>query len=144
MRSPPRERRVLAKQEPADARLDGDRQEALLLDHARCVHVSPTARAAGRGLCTTRRCIVARLKTHPHVREAAVVAFPDRRAGTGLYAFVEGDSVLTSPDLREFLATDGKAPQLPEHLQVTDELPRTASGEVRSEILELIAMNQVD
>src|SRR5262249_59164949 len=33
--------------------------------------------------------IAARLKTHPEVRDAAVVAFPDRRTGTGLYAFVE-------------------------------------------------------
>jgi hypothetical protein len=91
--------------------------------------------------------IVTRLKAHPQVREAVVVAFPDRRAGTGLYAFVEGDSALTEPGLREFLAVETAAkapPKLPEHLQVTGRLPRTASGEVRREILELVAMNQVD
>jgi acyl-coenzyme A synthetase/AMP-(fatty) acid ligase len=91
--------------------------------------------------------IATRLKAHPHVREAVVVAFPDRRAGTGLYAFVEGDSPLTERGLREFLGaeTTGKAPpKLPEHLQVTGRLPRTPSGEVRREILELVAMNQVD
>jgi hypothetical protein len=32
----------------------------------------------------------------------------------------------------------------PEHLQVTPALPRRASGEVRSEILQLVALNQVD
>ena len=32
----------------------------------------------------------------------------------------------------------------PEHLQVIDELPRRPSGEVRNEILQLIALNQVD
>jgi hypothetical protein len=90
--------------------------------------------------------IVARLKAHPQVREAVVVAFPDRRAGTGLYAFVEGDPGLTERGLREFLAAENArpAPRLPEHLQVTPALPRAVSGEVRSEILELVAMNQVD
>ena len=39
-------------------------------------------------------------------------------------------------------AADGPKP--PEHLQVADELPRAPNGEVRSEILQLVAMNQVD
>jgi hypothetical protein len=75
------------------------------------------------------------------------VAFPDRRVGTGLYAFVEGDPGLTERGLREFLAAETAAktaPKSPEHLQVTGQLPRGVSGEVRSEILELVAMNQVD
>jgi hypothetical protein len=91
--------------------------------------------------------IATRLKAHPQVREAVVVAFPDRRAGTGLYAFVEGDPVLTERGLRDFLDVQPATtalPKLPEHLQVTGRLPRTASGEVRREILELVAMNQVD
>ena len=91
--------------------------------------------------------IATRLKAHPQVREAVVVAFPDRRAGTGLYAFVEGDPALTERSLREFLGTETAVkalPKLPEHLQVTGRLPRAASGEVRREILELVAMNQVD
>jgi predicted Ser/Thr protein kinase len=95
--------------------------------------------------------IVARLKEHPQVREAVVVAFPDRRTGTGLYAFVEGAAGLTEPELREFLAgregreaTSPPASIPPEHLQVIDALPRLPSGEVRNEILQLVAMNQVD
>jgi hypothetical protein len=32
----------------------------------------------------------------------------------------------------------------PEHLQVVQTLPRNREGEVRSEILELVAMNQLD
>jgi hypothetical protein len=87
--------------------------------------------------------IAAHLKTHPQVRESVVVAFPDRRAGTGLYAFVEAAPGLSEEHLREFIATSS-APRPPEHLQLTDELPRRATGEVRSEILQLIAMNQVD
>ena len=45
-------------------------------DHARHSSASSTARAAGRGWCTMRRSIAARLKTHPQVRDAAVVAYP--------------------------------------------------------------------
>jgi hypothetical protein len=93
--------------------------------------------------------IAARLKTHPQVREVAIVAYPDRRAGTGLYAFVEGGPALTERSLRDYMAGgDGpkgpKGPKPPEHLQVTEELPRRASGEIRNEILQLVAMNQVD
>jgi hypothetical protein len=91
--------------------------------------------------------IAARLKTHPQVRETVVVAYPDRRAGTGLYAFVEGGPGLTERGLREFIAagtSPESGPRPPEHLQVTEKLPRGASGEVRSEILQLVAMNQVD
>src|SRR5580704_6453579 len=39
--------------------------------------------------------IAAGLKTHPQISDAAVVAFPDRRAGTGLYAFIEAGPELS-------------------------------------------------
>src|SRR5579872_1109491 len=93
----------------------------------------------GRGMRFAREApaIAARLKTHPKVRDAAIVAFPDRRAGTGLYAFVEGSA--SEPELRDFLGRS-----TPEYLQIVDALPRNAAGEVRSEILELVAMNQLD
>jgi len=91
--------------------------------------------------------IVALLKAHPQVRETVVVAYPDRRAGTGLYAFVEGGPGLTEASLRDLIATEktsAAGPTPPEHLQVIERLPRRASGEVRGEILQLVAMNQVD
>jgi hypothetical protein len=81
--------------------------------------------------------IAARLRAHPKVRDVAIVAYPDRRAGTGLYAFVEGDA--GDSELRDYLGRGG-----PEYLQIVDALPRNGSGEVRSEILELVAMNQLD
>jgi AMP-binding enzyme C-terminal domain len=87
--------------------------------------------------------IAARLKTHPQVRETVVLAFPDRRAGTGLYAFVEAAPGVAEQSLREFIA-DSPGAKPPEHLQVTNELPRRASGEIRNEILQLVAMNQLD
>jgi hypothetical protein len=87
--------------------------------------------------------IAARLMAHPQVREVAIVAYPDRRAGTGLYAFVEGSPALSERVLRDFMAGHD-APKPPEHLQVAEELPRRSSGEIRNEILQLVAMNQVD
>jgi hypothetical protein len=86
--------------------------------------------------------IVAALRSHPQVRDAVVVAFPDRRSGTGLYAFVEAGS--TEQTLRDALIAAVGATKVPERLQIVDALPRTAGGEVRQEILQLIAMNQVD
>lgn len=93
----------------------------------------------GRGLRFVREApeIAARLRAHPRVHDVAVVPFPDRRAGTGLYAFVEGSA--SDRELLDFLGDRG-----PEHLQVVEALPRDARGEVRSEILELVAMNQLD
>jgi hypothetical protein len=87
--------------------------------------------------------IAARLREHQSVRDVAIVAFPDRRAGIGLYAFVEAAPDVSERSLREFVGTKLGA-AAPEHLQVTGALPRDLSGEVRNEILQLIAMNQVD
>jgi AMP-binding enzyme C-terminal domain len=88
--------------------------------------------------------IAARLKAHPRVRDAAVLAFPDRRAGTGLYAFVEADADLSEHSLHDFVVAEIGRPKAPERLQVVAALPRRAGGELRGEILQLIAMNQVD
>jgi hypothetical protein len=86
--------------------------------------------------------ITAALKRDPRVRDAAVVAFPERRAGTGLYAFVETAGSLSERQVEEMLAACGVRP--PERLQLVEAMPRRPSGEVRSEILQLVAMNQVD
>ncbi len=93
----------------------------------------------GRGMRFIREApaIAALLRSHPRVRDVAVVAFPDRRAGTGLYAFVEGAA--GDRELRDFLGSAA-----PEHLQTVEALPRDAHGEIRNEILELVAMNQLD
>ena len=88
--------------------------------------------------------IAARFKAHAQVRGVAVVAFPDRRAGTGLYAFVEAEPPLTERAARDYIAGALGRAKAPEHLQLVPALPRNAAGEVRTEILQLIAMNQVD
>jgi len=88
--------------------------------------------------------IAAGFSAHAQVRGVAVVAFPDRRAGTGLYAFVEAEPALTERAARDYIAGAIGRTRPPEHLQLVAALPRTAAGEVRTEILQLIAMNQVD
>ena len=88
--------------------------------------------------------IVARLRQHPQIRDAAVVAFPDRRSGTGLYAFVAAERTLGEASVRDFIVAAGSKLKPPEHIQLVDALPCDANGKVRSEILQLVAMNQVD
>jgi hypothetical protein len=70
------------------------------------------------------------------------VAFPERRAGTGLYAFVETAASLSERQVEEMMASCGVRP--PERIQLVEAMPRRPNGEVRSEILQLVAMNQVD
>jgi hypothetical protein len=94
----------------------------------------------GRRLVNDVPLLTARLKQHPFVRDAAIVAFPDRRAGTGLYAFVEAQA--TDAALFEFFSD--ASPKAPEHMQIVEALPRDNSGQVRTDILQLVAMNQID
>jgi predicted Ser/Thr protein kinase len=94
----------------------------------------------GRKLKNHAPAIVARLRQHPQVRDAVLVAYPDRRAGTGLYAFIEASNA-SEADLRNFLRGSVAAP---ERVQIVEALPRRSTGEVRTEILQLVAMNQID
>jgi hypothetical protein len=94
--------------------------------------------------------IVDALRKVPEVKDAAVVAFADRRAGVGLYAFVEPNAAYSGSksELEDLTAgifgRKWRGPVPPEHIQAVDALPRDASGDVRNELLHLIAMNQVD
>ena len=87
--------------------------------------------------------LLARLKQHPDVRDAVIVAFPDRRTGTGLYAYVEAEAIAES-DLLAFLGEETGGAAAPERLQVVDRLPRNGGGDIRTDILQLVAMNQID
>jgi hypothetical protein len=77
------------------------------------------------------------------VNDVAIVAFADRRTGVGLYAFVEAGRTALEDQLRSEL-TAAKGPKPPEHIQVVQALPRDAAGKPRTEILQLVAMNQLD
>lgn len=98
---------------------------------------------AGPRLVADAPPLTARLKTHPQVRDAVIVPFPDRRSGTGLYAFVQAEGV-TEEALQEFLAAGTHQAKPPERMQIVEMLPRDGDGAIRTEWLTLIAMNQLD
>jgi hypothetical protein len=97
----------------------------------------------GRRLVNDAPVLVDLIRRNPDVRDTAIVAFADRRSGVGLYAFVEADQTALETQLRRELAA-ARGPKPPEHIQVVQALPRDASGKPRTEILQLVAMNQVD
>ena len=97
----------------------------------------------GRRLVNDAPVLVDLIRKNPEVRDTAIVAFADRKTGVGLYAFVEADKTALESQLRRDLAA-AKGPKPPEHIQVVHALPRDASGKPRTEILQLVAMNQLD
>jgi hypothetical protein len=97
----------------------------------------------GRRLVNDAPVLMELIRSNPGVRDAAIVAFADRRTGVGLYAFVESDSSALEEQLQDELAA-AKGPKPPEHIQIVQALPRDAAGRPRTEILQLVAMNQLD
>jgi serine/threonine protein kinase len=97
----------------------------------------------GRRLVNDAPVLVELIKKNPAVRDAAIVAFADRRAGVGLYAFVEADRATLEAQLRSELAA-ARGPRPPEHIQVVKALPRDGEGKPRMEVLQLVATNQLD
>jgi hypothetical protein len=97
----------------------------------------------GRRLVNDAPVLIELIRKNPEVRDTAIVAFADRRTGVGLYAFVEADNVALEKQLRSELAA-AKGVKPPEHIQVVHALPRDAAGKPRTEILQLVAMNQID
>jgi hypothetical protein len=97
----------------------------------------------GRRLVNDAPVLIELIRKNPGVRDTAIVAFADRRTGVGLYAFVEADQLALEAQLRGEL-TAAKGPKPPEHIQVVQALPRDAAGKPRTEILQLVAMNQLD
>jgi hypothetical protein len=98
----------------------------------------------GPRLVTDAPQIAAKLKSHPQVRDVVVLAFPDRRVGTGLYAFIEGNPGADEKAIHDFMIANIGRAKAPERMQLVAALPRHADGSVRIEILQLIAMNQLD
>ncbi len=90
--------------------------------------------------------IAAELGKVATVREAHIADFPTPGGSFGLYAFVEAapGAAVSAEALRAHLA--GALPdQLPpEHIQLVAALPRDAAGNVRDDLLRLVALNQID
>jgi hypothetical protein len=94
--------------------------------------------------------IAAALAGHPGVHDVAVLAYPDRLTGTGLYAFVERDrnqgarKDLSEDKLAAYVTGALGRDNAPNYIQVVTALPRNAAGQVRTDILQLVATNQVE
>ena len=97
----------------------------------------------GRRLVNDAPVLIEIIRKNPEVRDTAIVAFADRRVGVGLYAFVEADQAALEKQLRSELSS-AKGVKPPEHIQVVHALPRDSAGNTRTEILQLVAMNQID
>src|SRR5262249_19665732 len=102
------------------------------------------AEGGGKRIAYDTPAIEAALTAHPSVRGAAVLDFPDRRGGAGLYAFVEAQSSLTEEELVQYLIHALGKGRAPEYVHIVGSLPRTSTGQIRGDILRLVSTNQVD
>lgn len=78
------------------------------------------------------------LHAHPAVREASVVAMPHARLGEGVCAYVilRGGETASAEALAAHVGASGLAKQkIPERFELVEDLPRTASGKVRKDLL---------
>lgn len=78
----------------------------------------------------------------PGVSAAAIVGYPYRRKGVGLYAFVESSQLDAAAVTAALKAQDPADP--PELVQIVSALPRRPGGAVMTDVLSLIATNQID
>ncbi|MFS0736037.1 AMP-binding protein [Sphingomonas sp. 1P06PA] len=86
------------------------------------------------------------LHRHPAIAEAAVVAMPHARLGEGVCAFLvmRGDNLPAFDEVAHFVSANGLAPQKrPERIEIVDDLPRTASGKVRKDLLRSMITQQL-
>ena len=85
--------------------------------------------------------------SHHKVAEAAVVGYPHKIKGNGLYCYVTLNSNSTSSDelkkeLREWVRKKIGALASPDLIQFANNLPKTRSGKIMRRILRKIASNQ--
>jgi predicted Ser/Thr protein kinase len=87
--------------------------------------------------------IAARLSSLSGVTGAAVVAYPTPR-GARLYAFVETAAPLSESEVRAHIAAASEGLPDPSLVQIARQLPRRPEGDLRDDVLRLVAQNQVD
>jgi cyclohexanecarboxylate-CoA ligase len=78
------------------------------------------------------------LYTHPAIREVAVVAMPHPRLGETCCAFVtlKDGATFNTEAMQNVLKSSGLAKQkIPERLEIVDNLPYTAAGKIRKNLL---------
>lgn len=88
--------------------------------------------------------IAGALATATSVQAVHICDFPTPGGSFGLYAFVEAAPGTDEAALRAHLAATLPGHSPPEHIQIVATLPRDAAGEVRDDLLRLVAINQLD
>ena len=75
------------------------------------------------------------LYEHPDIAVAQIVAMPDKRLQEKACTFISmkpGKQAITFKEMQQFLETKGVAKQYwPEHLEIVEDFPRTASGKIQ-------------
>ena len=87
--------------------------------------------------------------SHSKVAEAAVVGYPHDIKGNGLYCYVSlnvGEEISEDliKDLRETIREKIGPIATPDHIHITEGLPKTRSGKIMRRILRKIACNEFD
>lgn len=85
-----------------------------------------------------------KLAAHPAVAEAAVTSYPHPRMVEGIYAFVRLSAPAGGEELADWTRRELGARAGADLVQIVPELPKTAGGVVRYDILRLIAQNLLD
>jgi hypothetical protein len=136
------ERRVLAtKSLPARLWMATGKQLYLFVTRKLLGYMDREGSGADAGRDGPR--IVARLAGLSGVTGAAVVSYPTPR-GARLYAFVEVAAPLSETDVRAHLASAREPLPDPNIIQIARQLPRNDQGDLREDVLRLVAQNQVD
>ncbi len=136
------ERRVLGRKSLVHPPLDDLRQAGLSRDNARPVSF-PTAKAAAAGWSTTRPRSPQRIKAT--IRRSAMRQWsPFPIAAAASVSMPLSRAAISASTACAMRSKGGGNIAPPERLQLVDAFPRRASGEIRTEILQLVAMNQID
>ncbi|HZG70921.1 MAG TPA: o-succinylbenzoate--CoA ligase [Chondromyces sp.] len=86
------------------------------------------------------------LYSHPNVREAAIVGYPDEKWGESIKAIVSLHNVgqpLSVEDLEEFLKGKLAKYKMPKRVEVVEALPRNATGKILKTILRQKAREEM-
>jgi fatty-acyl-CoA synthase len=73
------------------------------------------------------------LRSHPQIREAAIVGVPDRTYGEAVCAWIElrEGAMVGADEIRRFCRERIASFKVPRRVCFTDSLPRTASGKIQ-------------
>ena len=88
--------------------------------------------------------IAAALASHPEVRDAAVLVYPDRLAGAGLYAFVEAKRRSRKTSCRNSWPRRSAGTTRRNSSRSFPPCPAMPAARCARDILQLVATNQVD